>query len=252
MEIVSAILGSVLVTSLLSGVLGMGGGMILMGVLALLLPVGQAMVLHGLAQLSANGSRALIHFRGIGWHILPAYVTGAAISFGVFSLVAFQTEKWIIYLLLGIFPFIALHLKTWITLSIDKSWHAGFCGMIVMALQLTAGASGPILDVFYLNTRMNRHQIVASKAITQKIGHTVKLFYYGSAAENFFPPSLPHWLPYAVVALAFLGSLVGARVLDGLSDQTFQKISRGMVKVLGAVYLVQGLSGLYAQFFATA
>jgi uncharacterized membrane protein YfcA len=251
MGIVGTILGSVLVTSLLSGVLGMGGGMILMGVFALILPVAQAMVLHGLAQLSANGSRALIHFRGIGWRILPYYVAGAALSLGVFTLVAFRTEKWLVYLVLGVFPFLAMKLKRRLRLSIDNPWHAGLCGLIVMALQLAAGASGPILDVFYLNTKMTRHQIVASKAVTQKLGHAVKLFYYGSAADGFFPASLPAWLPYAVVGLAFAGSLLGSRLLYGLTDATFQKLSRAMIRVLGAVYLIQGLTGFYAQFFAT-
>lgn len=246
------ILGSVLATSLLSGVLGMGGGMILMGIFTLMLPVAQAMVLHGLAQLSANGSRALIHFRGIGWGILPYYVAGALLSLGLVSWLGFRTEKWLIYLLLGVFPFLAMRLKHWVELSIDNRWHAAVCGLVVMALQLSAGVSGPVLDVFYLKTKMNRHQIVASKAITQKIGHAIKLGYYGWGAGALFPASLPHWMPYAVVALAFLGSLLGARVLDGLSDAAFQKISRGTIRVLGIVYLIQGLSGLMHQLLAQA
>ncbi len=249
---VGVILGSVLVTSLLSGVLGMGGGMILMGVFTLVLPVTQAMVLHGLAQLAANGSRALIHVRGIGWRILPPYIVGALVSLAVFSLIAFKTEKWLIYLLLGTFPFVAMKLRKWLELSIDNKWHAALCGLIVTALQLAAGVSGPILDVFYLKTKMNRHQIVASKAVTQKLGHAIKLFYYGWGADALFPASLPTWTPYAVVALACVGSILGAKVLDGLSDATFQKISRGMIKVLGAVYLVQGLNGLLAQLLASA
>ncbi len=249
---VSLILGSVLITSLLSGVLGMGGGMILMGVFTLLLPVTHAMVLHGLAQLAANGSRAVIHFRGIGWKILPPYLFGSFVSLALFSYAAFKTEKWIIYLLLGLFPFVAMKLRQVVELSIDDRRHAALCGLIVTALQLAAGVSGPVLDVFYLKTKMNRHQIVASKAITQTLGHAIKLFYYGWGATELFPIDLPEWLPYAVVGLAFMGSLLGAQVLDGLSDTTFQKISRGMIKVLGVVYLFQGLNGLVAQLMASA
>ena len=59
----------VLVTSIISGILGMGGGMILMGLYGLLLTVPVAMVLHGVTQFAANGSRAWIHRRAIRWAV---------------------------------------------------------------------------------------------------------------------------------------------------------------------------------------
>src|SRR5690242_1273717 len=46
-----------LVTSFISGILGMAGGMILMGVLLASLTVPAAMLLHGITQFSANGWR---------------------------------------------------------------------------------------------------------------------------------------------------------------------------------------------------
>ena len=42
---------AVLITSFISGILGMAGGMILMGVLLALLPLPTAMVLHGVTQM---------------------------------------------------------------------------------------------------------------------------------------------------------------------------------------------------------
>ena len=47
------------------------------------------------------------------------------------------------------------------------------------AAQLFAGASGPLLDFFYLHARLDRYQVVANKALTQTIGHMLKLVYYG-------------------------------------------------------------------------
>lgn len=49
---------------------------------------------------------------------------------------------------------------------------------MVTAAQLAAGASGPLLDVFYLNTKLDRLAIVATKALTQTLGHLLKLGYY--------------------------------------------------------------------------
>jgi uncharacterized membrane protein YfcA len=53
-----ALTASVLSTSFISGVFGMAGGMILMGLLLLFMPLAPAMVLHGLTQIAANLARA--------------------------------------------------------------------------------------------------------------------------------------------------------------------------------------------------
>ena len=52
------ILLSVLGTSILSGILGMAGGMILMAILVSTVSVAAAMMIHGAVQATANGSRA--------------------------------------------------------------------------------------------------------------------------------------------------------------------------------------------------
>ena len=56
--VVGIILVATLVTAAISGVFGMAGGLILMGVLASYVPVATAMVLHGFIQLISNFSRA--------------------------------------------------------------------------------------------------------------------------------------------------------------------------------------------------
>ena len=47
----------IFLTSLLSGVVGMAGGLILIVVLVMIMPVPSAMILHGIVQGVANGSR---------------------------------------------------------------------------------------------------------------------------------------------------------------------------------------------------
>src|SRR6185369_3793459 len=73
-----------LVTSFISGILGMAGGMILMGVLLALLPLPAAMMLHGISQLAANGWRALMLRREIDWRVMGGYVAGAALALAFF------------------------------------------------------------------------------------------------------------------------------------------------------------------------
>ena len=65
--LLAALLFTVFMTSLLSGVFGMAGGVVLMGVFTALLPVAAAMVTHGAVQLIANGFRAVLHRRHLRW-----------------------------------------------------------------------------------------------------------------------------------------------------------------------------------------
>ena len=51
-------------TSFISGIFGMAGGMILMGILLAFMPLAPAMVLHGLVQTASSGWRSLAMARG--------------------------------------------------------------------------------------------------------------------------------------------------------------------------------------------
>src|SRR5262245_38961447 len=73
----AALAGAVLSTSFISGIFGMAGGMILMGILLLMLPLAAAMVLHGATQLASNGWRAWLWRHHIQWRIAALYAVGA-------------------------------------------------------------------------------------------------------------------------------------------------------------------------------
>lgn len=233
------ILLSVGVTSMLSGVLGMGGGMLLMGILVSLLPIGSAMVLHGIAQFAANGSRAVLHGKHLQWRILPLYAIGAGLAFAGFRALTFLPETWQVYLIMGCLPFFAVYGKRFMVLDIERRSHAVICGALVTILQLTCGVSGPALDIFYLHTKMSRHAIVSTKAFTQMLGHGLKLIYYQSFMEAQNADSI--W----VCLVALLGTLIGARFLEKTNDQNFQYWSRRVLLLIGIIYLGQGFYGLW-------
>ena len=54
-------------TAFLSGLFGMAGGLILIGVLLALMPLPTAMVLHAITQMASNGWRAFLWRAHIRW-----------------------------------------------------------------------------------------------------------------------------------------------------------------------------------------
>ncbi len=230
----------VLVTATVSGVFGMAGGLMLMGALTLAMPVSAAMVTHGAVQFVSNGWRAVLHRRHIDWRIILFYGVGSALAAAALALVTYNPTKAWVYLLLGLVPGLAWLPKDRFNLDAAQPSHAIGCGLSVTGLNVLAGVSGPLLDVFFVRTSLTRHQIVATKAATQALSHTVKMIFYGvpllAAPSTGLPPL---WFFALAAPLAMLGAYLGGFVLDRMSDVNFLKWTRWIVTAIGVVYLVQ-------------
>lgn len=236
-----ALLAVVLLTATISGVFGMAGGLMLMGALTLVLPVSAAMVTHGAVQFVSNGWRAVLHREHIAWRIILFYGLGSAIAAGLLAFIAYEPTKAWVYLMLGLVPGLAWIPKGQFNLDAAKPAHAVVCGLSVTGLNVLAGVSGPLLDVFFVRTTLSRHAIVATKAATQAFSHTVKMIFYGAPIFASMQPSgLPPWYFFAIATpLAMLGAVLGGRVLDRMSDVNFLKWTRWIVSAVGMVYLLQ-------------
>src|SRR4029453_2527915 len=97
---------SALVTSFVSGILGMAGGMILMGVLLAVLPLPVAMMLHGITQLASNAWRALLWRKEVDWRVFRGYLYGAVAMTIVFAVVKLVVSKPIPLVVMGLTPFL--------------------------------------------------------------------------------------------------------------------------------------------------
>jgi uncharacterized protein len=231
---------SALVTSFISGILGMAGGMILMGILLTMLPLPAAMMLHGITQLASNAWRALIWRNDVDWRVFRGYAMGAFSAFAFFALVKLVVSKPIALIVMGLTPFITLALPERLHLNVERRGHPFSCGVICSALALTAGVSGPILDVFFVRSKMSRHAVVATKAMTQSLSHISKILYFGAFAvlegANVHPV-----LGAMMVALAFAGTSLAQPVLKRMNDQSFRFWTRWTVMSLGIFYLISGV-----------
>lgn len=247
MSTAALILITVLATSILSGVLGMAGGMVLMGVLAVLLGVASAMVLHGAVQATSNASRALFLRQHIRWSLLPIYLAGSAVALALFWWFAVIVDTAVLLIVIGSFPFLARGVKQLKGLDITRPGTNLACGFVVTSAQLIAGVSGPILDVFYLNSPLNRFEVVASKAITQTVGHLLKLLYYGVllGSTTELSVSVAGWLVAISCVTAIGGARIGTRVLERFDEALFRRASGAVILAIGAVCVVSGLRMLW-------
>jgi uncharacterized protein len=235
---------SSLVTSFISGILGMAGGMILMGILLAMLPLPVAMMLHGITQLASNGWRAILWRDKVDWRIFRGYVYGAIAMLVIFAIVKLVVSKPVAFIVMGLTPFIALILPEEFHLNVERKGQPFACGFICSGLALMAGVSGPILDIFFVRSKMGRHAVVATKAMTQSFSHLSKIAYFGvfAAVEG---TEVNPWLGGLMVILAFTGTSLSRRVLESMNDKSFRLWTRWTVMTLGVFYLGSGIWSLY-------
>lgn len=229
------------VTATLSGVFGMAGGLMLMGCLALVLPVQAAFVTHGLLQLVANGWRAILHRRHVRWDIVGWYALASLVAGLAVASLSFAPSKPLLFLLLGLVPGLTWLPQRWIKLDAARPPQAFLSGLSVTGLNLAAGVAGPLLDIFFVRTELSRHAIVATKAATQVFAHLAKIVVYGAPLIGAADASgLPPWPVFLVaIPLSMAGTFAGGLILDRMSDVNFKRWTRWIVTAIGAVYLVQ-------------
>jgi uncharacterized membrane protein YfcA len=227
-------------TATLSGVFGMAGGLVLMGALALVLPVKAAFVTHGLLQLAANGWRAILHRRHVRWDIVVLYALASLVVGVVVGAIAFTPSKPLLYLLLGLIPAVLWLPQRWVRLDAAKPGQAFASGLLVTGVNLTAGVAGPLLDIFFVRTELTRHAIVATKAATQVFSHLAKIVVYGLPLVAVPASGLPSvWVFVLAVPLSMAGAVVGGKILERMTDVNFKRWTRWIVTAVGLVYLVQ-------------
>ena len=174
------LLVTVFITAVLTGIFGLAGGLVLMGALALILPVSAAFVTHGLVQIIANGSRAILHRRHVRWPIVGFYAAASLVAGLIVATIAYAPSKPLLFLLLGLTPILVWLPTRILKLDAAKPMQALICGFSVTGLNLLAGVAGPLLDIFFVRTDLSRHQIVATKAATQVFSHLAKVIVYGA------------------------------------------------------------------------
>ena len=176
------LIASAFITSSISAVLGMGGGIILLGIMAIIIPEGYMVIaLHGMIQLFSNSTRAFVFRNHIKWPIIKDFFIGALIGLFFSGIIIFILIKGfqvqsaneikfdILKPLIGIFIIWYLFFKNSKKKKSIKSffWVGGVSGISSVFI----GATGPLIAPFFLSCQLTKENIIANKAACQVISH---------------------------------------------------------------------------------
>ncbi|HEV7263687.1 MAG TPA: TSUP family transporter [Falsiroseomonas sp.] len=226
------------VTTLLSGVFGMAGGLLLVGLLLVLLPLPAAMALHAVTQIASNGWRAAFGLRHVRWGIAADYGVGCLAATLAWSAVLYIPSKPVALIAFGLSPFLLMALPAAWKPDPGHPWHAMATGVASMSLMLLTGVAGPLLDRVFLGGRLDRHAIVATKAVCQVQGHALKLVYFGGLAAT--PGILDSSLVIGAVAAAALGTVLAQPLLRAMTEGFYRLWAGRLVTGIALTYVAQG------------
>jgi len=226
-------------TAFLSGIFGMAGGLILIGVLLVVFPLPTAMVLHAVTQMASNGWRAILWWRHIAWRTIAFNVAGNLVSVGLWSIWLYVPDKAMALLLLGLSPFIVRAIPEKVMPRTFGPAQVAATGFVSMMLMLTTGVTGPLLDTMFLRSTLERRQIIATKAACQLFSHGFKLVYFGVLIDQ--AGTVEPWFLAIAVASSMIGTSLGKLLLERLSEAQFRAWSNRLITALASYYVGYGV-----------
>ena len=225
---------TIVISSFISGVFGMAGGMILLGVLLNYLDVAAGMIFFSIVQLFANGWRALQWRSYVLWPVFLWYVLGASIAFAFMFAISFVPNKTMVYLALGLMPFAVEILPGRLRPNIEWRGVPVVTGALTTAVQVLAGVGGLFLDIFFQKSTLDRKTTNATKATVQTLSHVVRIAYFGSVSG--MGPA-PKWILAPAIALAIAAASLAPFFIERMTDHGYRQWTRRIIFAVSIVYL---------------
>jgi uncharacterized membrane protein YfcA len=239
-----ALIGAtVIVSSFLSGVFGMAGGMVLLGVLLVFFDVATGMILFSIIQFFANGWRALQWWSFVRWRIFWFYCLGGGVAFVAMRLIALVPDKALVYLLLGLMPFLVELVPARLRPNIEWRGIPFVTGILTTVVQFLAGVGGLFLDLFFQKSALDRKTTLATKAVTQTASHVLRAAYFVSFGS--IDDAIEFWPLLAAIGLAIGGTALAPYVIERMTDHGFRQWTRAIILAISGVYLARAGSLLW-------
>lgn len=222
------LIGLSFITSALTGALGLGGGVLMLAVLATVLPPATVIPVHGVVQIGSNAGRTLLLRASVAPDFVVPFALGSVIGAGLGGLVVMEMPRALLQGLLGLF----ILWSVWGAKPRPKPLPRpalALIGTVTTFVTMFIGATGPFVASFLELGRLTRHQVVATHGACMCVQHSFKVAAFIILGFAFLP-----WLPMValMIGLGFLGTMAGKRFLDRLPQESFARAFKTVLTLL--------------------
>ncbi|MBU0783870.1 MAG: sulfite exporter TauE/SafE family protein [Gammaproteobacteria bacterium] len=226
------------VTSSITAAMGVGGGVVLLALMAQFVPPALLIPLHGAAQLMSNTNRVLVQRKHINWAYIRPFLLGALAGGALITPLARYIPVPVGQLLLGLFILLATWKAAWLNLS---QWHPAASGGVTTGLSLVLGATGPLVMSVMPKNKWERHMVVGTHGMAMTIQHGIKVIAFASLDVSL----IAYWPLLLGIGIATLGgNLFGAKLLTRVPEHQFKTLLDWLLTALALRLSWQGFSAL--------
>ena len=197
-----------LVTSLIAGVVGFGGGMLLITIMPSFLSPSLIIPLHAITQIASNSSRMLFSLKHVQWLLLPKFLVGSLLGIILFGLLLSNIPTEFVPVFIAVYILLNLWNKRFAN-YIKKYENYYLIGMLQTGGGLIVGATGPLSLTVLTKQLTSKDQIIATSSMFMTISHATKIPVFMLVGVSF----REHWLLLVYMVLgAVVGSFIGTKL----------------------------------------
>lgn len=215
-------------TSALTAAFGLGGGVAMLGALAGTASPSAIIAVHAVVQLGSNLGRAIVQREHANWPIIGKFTIGAVLGIALGAYLFANMPERVLLAVLGVFILLMVYVPKPRIPGLSASGLV-LGGAISSVLTMFVGATGPFINALLLPFGLDRKGMVANQAVMMTLQHTLKVIAFG-----FIGVALLDWLwlMAAMIVSGFLGTLLGTKLLDRMSEKVFQLILKVMLTLI--------------------
>ncbi|MEP4380246.1 MAG: sulfite exporter TauE/SafE family protein [Alphaproteobacteria bacterium] len=236
-----ALIAATFIGNIISAAMGIGGGIILLAVMANLMPVAAIIPVHGVAQLGANIFRGGVQRAHIDWLTFMWFGLGSIVGVAVGGSVAVALPANVLRGALGIF----IIYTVWgpqLKFFGEGNLISVVVGAVSSVLTMFFGATGPFAAALLRQRGYTPQGLIGTHSACMGAQHALKIVAFGLLGFAF-----AEWLGLiAMLLLASLaGTLIGSYALRRMSADVFSTLVKMVLTILAANLLAVAV-GLYS------
>ena len=232
--IVALLLGMSFLSSLITVAFGIGGGALLLAVMAVTMPPAALIPVHGVVQVGSNLGRAVLFARHTVWAALPGFTIGSVIGVAIGGNIVVSIPPGLVQAGVGLFI-------VWAVFARPPQWLSRWpviTGAISSFLTMFFGATGVFVASYSKSLKLPRHPHVATHATLMSVQHLLKSVTFAFLGFAFAP-----WAPFiaGMILAGLLGTMAGNLVLTRMSDARFHRALDIVLLLIAARLIWSGL-----------